>query len=314
MDFLFGCQNIDKTTCLIHLANQYIINNNIKSNDGYILLFTPPFSPNSANDVNTQRENAYNFVQHFTSYCPENKDNVDLIKCYALSNFEKSCDLITNFRLLSKEIKGLKLILIDDLTSIINRWMIDINSKRKDKIKKEDRSINETNKNLLLIYNQVFQYFLSQISILQKCYQVQCLITINLDPSNRIHFSKNAPRIFNAIFPFIRSSFLFQKSDEENQIDFEEVMLSLNMKNNKIEFSEFKQNENNLDFRDKFLDELINKKEKKSKNKTKQKELDEDWIKKAIGDFVEKINDYKKKQIENIQKNKGEDDSSLTQV
>ena len=52
MDFLFGSQNIDKTTCLIHLANQFIINNNIKPNNGYILMFTPPHTPIPAENAN----------------------------------------------------------------------------------------------------------------------------------------------------------------------------------------------------------------------------------------------------------------------
>ena len=56
MDFLFGPQNIDKTTCLIHLADQFIINNKIKSNNGYILLFTPPNSPVQANNTKTQNK------------------------------------------------------------------------------------------------------------------------------------------------------------------------------------------------------------------------------------------------------------------
>ena len=312
MDFLFGPQNIDKTTCLIHLANQFIINNKIKSNNGYILLFTPPNSPVQANNTKTQNKKEYTFVQNFTKYSPEYLNNIDLIKCYPLSNFEKSCDLINNFILISQKNKGLKLILIDDLTGIIHPWINEIINNKKGKAKKEERAKIDSNKNVLLIFQQVFQYFLSQISLLQKCYNAQCLISINLDPSDRIYFSKNSSRIFNVIFPHIRSSFLFQKSEEENQIDFEEVKLELNMKTNKIEFSGFNRNEKIADFRDTFLEEFMDKKEKESKNKIK--ELDEEWIKKVIEDFVEKINEYQKKQIEIVANNKIDEDSSFSQV
>ena len=314
MDFLFGPQNIDKTTCLIHLANQFIINNKIKSNNGYILLFTPPNSPVQANNTKTQNKKEYTFVQNFTKYSPEYLNNIYLIKCYSLSNFEKSCDLINNFILISQKNKGLKLILIDDLTGIIHPWINEIINNKKGKAKKEERAKIDSNKNVLLIFHQVFQYFLSQISLLQKCYKAQCLISIHLDPSDRIYFSKNSSRIFNVIFPHIRSSFLFQKSEEENQIDFEEVKLELNMKTSKFEFSGFNPSEKIADFRDNFLEEFIDKKEKESNNKNKIKELDENWIKKAIEDFVEKINEYQKKQIEIVANKKIDEDSSFSQV
>ena len=57
MDFLFGPQNNDKTTCLLHLANQFILNNNIKPNNGYILLFTPPHSENPKSNEKSQIKN-----------------------------------------------------------------------------------------------------------------------------------------------------------------------------------------------------------------------------------------------------------------
>lgn len=305
MDFLFGSQNIDKTTCLIHLANQFIINNNIKKSNGYILLFTPPHSKISDGKGNNQNQKGYNFVQYFTNYSPEYKSNIDLIKCYTLTNFQKSCDLINNFRLISRKNKGLKLILIDDITNIIYPWINTILEERKYKAKPEEKAKLEEKDNVYLLFNQVFQYFLSQISLLQSCYQIQCFITINLDHSERQKYFINSPMIFNSIFPFVRNSFFFQKSEEENQIDFEEVKLFFNMKTNKIELSNFEENEQIMDIKDKFLDEHLGSDYKDKKN---------EWIKNTIGDFIEKINEYKRKQIEILKKKQEEEDSSLTQV
>ena len=316
MNFLFGSQFIDKTTCLIHLANQFIINNNIKSNNGYLLLFTPPHSDISLNNQNTQIKKGYNFIQYFTCYAPQYKDNIDLIKCYTLSNFEKSCDLINNFRTISSENKGLKLLLIDDITSIINPWVNDIINKRKDNAKPEERKIIESSKNILLIYNQVFQYFLTQISLLQKSYKIECFITINLDSSDRIYFTKNSPRIFNAIFPFIQKTFYFHKSDEENQIDFEEVKLFLNMKTNKIELTEINQNEDSADIKDKLLETFFEKYEKKNKYKNNRKK-NEEWLRNTIGNFVDNMNDLKRKLMEKMRQKEEEyeeEDSSFTQI
>ena len=316
MNFLFGSQNIDKTTCLIHLANQFIINNNIKPNNGYILMFTPPNSPIPASNANTQNKKGYNFTQYFTIYSPENKDNIDLIKCYSLNNYEKSIFLINNFIQISKESKGLKLILIDDLTSIINLWVNIIINAQKSRAKPEERQLIENSTNILFVYHQIFKFFLSKISSLQKCYQIPCFISINLDPSDRIYFSKNSPRIFNAIFPFIKNCFLFQKSEIENQIDFEEIKLIFNIKTNKIEISELNQSEQNLDIKDKLLKEYLNEKRKKSENVIKKEELDDEWIKNTIGDFVENINEFKKKQIEYMKQKIEEEqnDSSMTQI
>ena len=316
MDFLFGSQNIDKTTCLIHLANQFIINNNIKPNNGYILMLTPPHTPIQAENANTQIKKGYSFTQYFTIYSPQNKNNIDLIKCYTLNNFEKSIYLINNFIQISKENKGLKLILIDDLTSIINLWVNVIINSQKSRAKPEEKQFIEKSTNILFIYHQVFKLFLTKISSLQRCYQIQCFISINLDPSDRIYFSKNSPRVFNAIFPFIRNCFLFQKSDIENQIDFEEIKLVFNLKTNKIEISEQKHNEQNLDIKDKLLNEYLNKQKKKSGNAFKNEELDDEWIKNSIGDFIENINEFKKKQIEYMKQKEAEEqnDTSLSQI
>lgn len=306
MDFLFGSQTIDNTTCLIHLANQFIINKDIKPNNGYILLFTPPHSPNDITDSNKKDKKRYIFEEKFSDYFPGYKKYLDLIKCYSLNNFEKACDLINNFILISQKNKGLKLILIDDITRFINIWTSELFQKRENKTKKEESSKEEKRKNILLLYNQIFQNFLSKIYLLQKCYKIQCFITINLVPSDKINFAENSSRVFNAIFPFVRSSFCFQKS-EENQIDFEEIKLILNMKTNKIELAEFKGDESNVDYREELFYELINGTDKKPEKQINKAELDEKWIKETIGDFIENINEYTKKQIE---KEKEKQDSS----
>ena len=62
MDFLLGPQNIVNTTCLIHLANKFIINNDIKPNNGYILMFTPPHTPIPTEKTNTQSKKGYTFL------------------------------------------------------------------------------------------------------------------------------------------------------------------------------------------------------------------------------------------------------------
>ena len=309
MYFLLGSQNIDKTTCLIQLANQFIVNNNISAKNGYILLFTPPHSDTPLNNQ-TQIKKGYNFIQYFTRYAPQYKSNIDLIKCYTLDNFEKSCDLINNFRIISNENKGLKLILIDDITWIINPWVEEVIKKRKNKVKPEERQAFERDKNILLIYNQIFQYFLKLISLLQKSYNIDCFITINLDISDRIYFTKNAPRIFNAIFPFIQKTFYFHKSDEEEQIDFEEVKLILNMKTNKIEFCEINQKKDITDIKDTLLNEYF------ENNNFKINRKYEEWIINSIGDFVDNMNDFKRKIIERMkqqQEEHEEEDSSFTQ-
>ena len=293
MNFIFGSQNIEKTTCLIHLANEFILNNKIKQNNGYILLFTPPHLKNTEKNAKTKdtKEIDYNFVQYFTCYSPEYAENLDLIKCYILTNLEKSCNLLNNFIQISQKNKGLKLILIDDLTNIIHPWV---------KYYVEEKIEN-------MIYNQVFQYFLRQISLLQKSYQAQCLITIKLDPTDRIYYTKYEQKIFNAIFPFVRNTFFFQKLDE-NQIDLEEVTLVLNRKVNKIELSK---ETKKLDLADQLLKEMLEDKNIKYK---KNELSDNSWIKKSLGDFIESFNEFSKNQIETMKKYKEEEDSTLTQI
>lgn len=314
MDFLFGSQSIDKTTCLIHLANKFIVDKDLKPSNGYILLFTPSSLSNPSMKEKKQIKKGYNFVQHFTEYSHHFKKNLDLIKCYTLSSFDKSCDLINNFRLISRENRGLKLILIDDITSIISLWTTEIINQRKNRAKKEERTIIESNLNTTLIFHQIFQYFLTQISLLQKSYKIHCFIAIDLDPFDKIYFSKNASRIFNAIFPFVRSSFFFQKS-EENQIDFEENKLALNKKTNKIELSEYKQNQQVFEFDGKPLGDLNDDEENKIENKNENFSVNKEWLKHTIGDFVENFNDYIiKKLTKEKEENEDKEMSSLTQT
>ena len=56
MNFIFGAQNVEKTTCLMHLANEFILNNQINKSNGYLLLFTPPHSKNIENKVKAKDE------------------------------------------------------------------------------------------------------------------------------------------------------------------------------------------------------------------------------------------------------------------
>ena len=308
MNFIFGSQNVEKTTCLIHLANEFILNNKIKQNNGYILLFTPPHLKNTEKNTKAKNEKEidYNFVQYFTCYSPEYAENLDLIKCYILTNLEKSCNLLNNFIQISQKNKGLKLILIDDLTNIIHPWVKyyveeKIKGIPRDQLKKEKEKIEN------MIYNQVFQYFLRQISLLQKSYQAQCLITIKLDPTDRIYYTKYEQKIFNAIFPFVRNTFFFQKLDE-NQIDLEEVTLILNRKVNKIELSK---ETKKLDLADQLLKEMLEDKNIKYK---KNELSDNSWIKKSLGDFIESFNEFSKNQAETMKKYQEEEDSTLTQI
>ena len=308
MNFIFGSQNIEKTTCLIHLANEFILNNKIKQNNGYILLFTPPHLKNTEKNAKAKdvKEIDYNFVQYFTSYSPEYTNNLDLIKCYELTSLEQSCNLLKNFIQISHRNKGLKLILIDDLTNIIHPW---VKYYAEDKIKSLSREQLKKDKEKIenLIYNQIFQYFLEQISLLQKSYQAQCLVTIQLDQTDRIYYAKYEQKIFNAIFPYARSSFFLQKS-EDNQIDFEEFKLILNGKTNKIELSHDKQNFY-------IIEQLLKEKLELMNRKYKNNEfIDNSWVKKSIGSFVESFNVFSKNQIESMKKYQEEEDSSLTQI
>ena len=204
------------------------------------------------------------------------------------------------------------------MANIINLWVNIIINSQKNKAKPEEKQSVEKGSNILFIYQQVFKFFLSQISSLQRCYQIQCFISINLDKNDNIYFSKNSPRIFNAIFPYIRNCFLLQKSNIENQIDFEEIKLYFNMKTNKIEISNPSQKEPIFDTKDKLLKEFLNEQGKNFGN-IKNKELNNEWIKNSIGMFVENFNEFKRKQIEYLKKIKEEEeeeenDSSFTQI
>ena len=81
------------------------------------------------------------------------------------------------------------MILIDDLTNIIHPW---VKYYAEDKIKSLSREQLKKDKEKIenLIYNQIFQYFLEQISLLQKSYQAQCLVTIQSDQTDRIYYAK----------------------------------------------------------------------------------------------------------------------------
>lgn len=330
MDFILGANNTEKTTCLIHMANEYIIDNKINANKGYILLFTPPLSDTESTDSINQNKKNYNFYQYFTNYKPQYKENMNLIKCYTLNNFTRAYGLIDNFRLISYKNNGLKLILIDDITTIIHSWVNDAINKQLLKSKPEEKENIKNMNNILLLYNEIFQQFLSKIISLQKCYQAKCFISLDINISEHLYFSKNSPRIFNAIFPYIRSAFYLNKIND-NIIVYNELKLYLNSKTNKIvyeivdnEESDENQNQNwdvnkNENNDDKFLKEKIEKLEKKSKqrkNFTKDGKY-MNWMKKVLNDFVENMNNFNelRKQLEEKKKlNQEEEDSSYTQM
>ena len=325
MDFIFGSNETEKTTCLLEMANKFIFENGINRKNGYILLFTPPYSQNMNNNnpiINKKSKKVYNFIQHLTRYMPNIKENMDLIKGYELKNFSYAFSLIDNFRLLSDKSKGLKLILIDDISNIIELWLNDImdnknNYSNKDKDKKCGQDV--------YIYYEIFQQFLSKITSLQKCYQIQCFISLNINISDHINFTQNSPKIFRAIFPFIRTSYYLSKLPNDDIINFNEFRLCLNVRNGKYEYNiiddeneENENNENNIyenDIDYIYLKEFIEKKKKKNKKYKNATPLEKVnlWMKNTIGQFVNNINKYKifKKHLE--EQNKQEEDSSYTQ-
>lgn len=306
MDFILGSKETEKTTCLIEIANKFIIENGINRNNGYILLFTPRYSQHmDITDLNINNKNIknYHFTQYFTKYMPTAMENMNLIKCYELSTASYAFGLIDNFRLLSEKSKGIKLILIDDITSIINPWINEIIKNKVNSAKIEERKIIEEQNNILFVYNEIFQQFLSKIISLQKCFQVQCFVSLNINISDHINFAKYSSKIFNAIFPYIRTSYYLSKLSNESKIIFNEFRLTLNARNDKIEYliisNEEKDNyeknidENDIDYI--YLKEFIGKKKKKNQKLKNLVSLEKikNWIKITIGEFVNNINNYK---------------------
>ncbi len=322
MDFILGSNNTEKTTCLLHMANEYIIENKINANNGYVLLFSPPFSENESFDSINQNK-SYNFNQYFTNYKEKYKENMNLIKCYTINNLSKAYGIINNFILISYENKGLKLILIDNIEIIINSLAEEKKKKQIIKVKPEDRpKIDNNIKYYNYLFNEIFQEFLSKILFLQQRYQCKCFITIDMNISKRFNFSKNSPEIlFNAIFPYIRTIFYLNK--ENDKIIYNELHLFLNQKSNKIiyEILEDDENENKIDDHS-FLKEKIEKLEKKAKQMKNfiTNEKYKNWIKNVLDDFVKNMNHFNelKKQLEEKkrlnQENQEEEDSSFTQI
>ena len=258
---------------------------------------------------------------------PNIKENMDLIKGYELKNVSYAFGLMDNFRLLSDKRKGLKLILIDDINNIIYPWVNEIISNKAKSAKNEEEKKRIEDKNYTdFIYNEIFQQFLSKITSLQKLYQIHCFVSLNINISNHINFTKLSQRNFRAIFPFIRTSYYLSKLPNEDTITFNEFILSLNVKNEKYEYniieneSENEENnsEKNIDEDDidyLYLKEFIEKKKKKNKKikNAVQFEKVNIWMKNTIGEAMNNINKYKifKKQLE--EQNKHEEDSSYTQ-
>ena len=315
MEFIFGPPEAEKTTCLLHLANQYIIEKNIKPNTGYILFLTPPHTEIDPKNKELHNQKGYVFKQYFTNYQPQFKNNMDLIKPYILGNSTKGFGLMDNFRLISSKIKGLKLILIDDIIRIITPWVKEIINKKYSLAKPEEKENIISQNYKSLIFNDTFQQFLLEISSVQNCYKCPCFISININKSEDI---KNSARIFNSIYPFVHSSFYISQKLNEQNIFYSDVKMFLDSKNNKIEFKVIN-NENNYVISEldrKLLTEYMNKMEKKTKN------IDENyidlndmktWIKNTLELFVEYINNYKDKMNQLEQQEKMLEDSSLTQ-
>ena len=315
MDFIFGPPEAEKTTCLLHLANQYIIDKNLKPNTGYILFLTPPHTEISSENKELQNQKGYIFKQYFTNYQPQMKNNMDLIKSYILGNSTRAFGLMDSFRLISHKVKGLKLILIDDILRIITPWVKELINKKYNMAKPEEKENIISQNSKSFTFNDVFQRFLEKVSLVQNCYKCPCFVSINI---NKLEDIKNSSRIFNSIFPFAKSSFLISQKLDDKSIFYNEVNMFLDSKTDKIEFRVIN-NENNSDFlkMDKiFLDEYINKTEKETKKKDDENYIDlkymKSWIKSNLDIFVECINDYKEK-INQMEQQKMIEDSSLTQ-
>ena len=325
MDFIFGPKDTEKTTCLLEMANTFINENSIKYDNGYILLFTPPRSKNDIKNTNIKNKKEYNFNQYLTRYMPPAIKNMDLIKCYELKTASFAFELLDNFLSISNQSKSLKLILIDDITNIINPWINEIINNKINSTKGEEK-INKDDNNILFIYNEIFQQFLSKINALQKYFEIQCFISLNINIYDHINFTKYSPKIFKTIFPYIRTSYYLSKTQNEEKIIFNEFKLTLNARNDKIEYTliendeneekvkkENNNNENDINYI--HLKEFIEKEKKKNINLKNNIFLEKvnNWMKNTIGLFVENINNYKifTNQLKD-QKNQ-EEDSSYTQ-
>lgn len=313
MDFIFGSEETEKTTCLLEIANQYIIDNKINKSNGYIILFTPPLSEDFDNPNNNKgNKKIYIFNQYLTNYEPNAKKNMDLIKPYTLNSAAYAFGLINNFIEISKKSSGLKLILIDDITKIIYPWINEEINKKIISAKPEEKKYYDNNINYLLIYNEIFRYFLFQINSLQKSLGIPCFISLNINISESAHFAKNSPRIFNAIFSFVKNIFYLSKSDD-GTIKFRYLKLILDQKYDKIIYNLINEenNNDNNSIGDNILEEYI-KKNSQNQNLIHNKIYNKEWIKKSIFNFVENINKFKIYQRQ-IEINKKENDSSYSQ-
>ena len=315
MDFIFGPPEAEKTTCLLHLANQYIIDKNIKPNTGYILFLTPPHTEIGPENREHQNQKGYVFKQYFTNYQPQMKNNMDLIKPYILGNIIRAFGLLDNFRLVANKVKGLKLILIDDIIRIITPWVKEIINKKYNIAKPEEKEYIISQNNKSLTFNEVFQQFLRKISKVQNCYKCPCFISININKSEDI---KNSKIIFNSIYPFAKSNFLLSQKLDDKSIFYSDVNMFLDSKTDKIEFKVVNnENSNDISKMDKtLLAEYIQKTEKETKKKDDENYIDlklmKSWIKNTLDRFVDCINDYKEK-MNQIEQQKMLEDSSITQ-
>jgi len=291
MDFILGSNDTEKTTCLLNLANQYIIDNKITKENGYIILFTPPINSDNSDG---QNKNKYIFQQYFTAFCPQMKDNMDLIKFYPINNINQAFGLIDNFRIISREKKGLKLILIDELNNIIQPW-VSSSLKIFDEAKEnQDYSF--------LYYCEIFQRFLSKIILLQKAFSpCQCFISININLADHLSTLKYGQKIFNSIYPYIRNIYNLNYLQFDNSVSFDEIKLIINKKTDKINFEIIKDEENKEIYIEEIKNEFIKSKEKNFENKNYNsfsREKTRNWFKKNLEFFIYNINKFKAKKKE----------------
>ena len=228
MDFILSDNDTDIATCLLHLANKYIVENSITKKNGFLLLFKPTeeeLKSNGKKFINLGNRN-YNFAQNFTKYSSD-KENMNLVKVYELKNAYRAKDLIFHFRIISNNFhkNGLRLILIDNLTNIIFRWFNDY--VRNDRFFNSNPKITE--RKLYMLYEEILGNFLKQILLLQKSYFCQCFVSINYNLTDDNIYYKQI--LFNSIFSFARNIFQLSKNEKSNLLYFQEMKLIPNMKN-----------------------------------------------------------------------------------
>ena len=310
MDFIFSDNDTDNATCLLHLANKYIIENSITKENGFLLLFKPIENESKVNIKNyvDLGNGNYKFKQNFTEYS-SNKENMNLIQTYELKNAYRAKDLIFQFRIFSNNFNknGLRLILIDNLTNIIFHWFNDY--------VRNDRSFNSTKKNIerksYMLYEEILGNFLKQILSLQKSYSCQCFVSINYNLFDDNIYYKQI--LFNSIFSFARNIFHLSKNKNNNGIYFQEMKLIPNMKNDIFNYKLIDiNNDEDIDMEKEDDDFFGIKKEIKDENAIKElkddkfipQEKSRKIMIKYLNNFINEYNQYlEKNNISNDESN-----------